>query len=249
MSKTKGNDGNTIYKHCLDVKNHLLNFLKVFKPLLNQYKEDYKKLPTKTCTEVEALRTFYRTKFYDLFINSFDQNIYPNWFGEYAFDFVRFVDTNWKPLSTGIKFHDCGKPFCHTVDNKGVNHFRGHQELSIEKFKEYDTQFKEDYKSIWARETYYYSKNRRLTHMVIERDFDYHRLKDDDNLEYQLKDMFGFKYSNSYVYDTYNKNFNLFLLYLGHIECIVNFFGKKDFKKYIDKANSVEKYLPLLYGR
>lgn len=33
-------------------------------------------------------------------------------------------------------FHDCGKPFCHTVDAEGCEHYPNHSQVSFEKYLE-----------------------------------------------------------------------------------------------------------------
>ncbi|WP_411823388.1 hypothetical protein [Leptospira sp. 'Mane'] len=101
MMTVKGNDGNTIWEHCLKVKNILLEVLQNLKSIHN-------------------LKSKYPV---------------PTWLEEHWYLF-HDMKRNWKAIRTGVKFHDCGKPFCIT-ESGGVKHFPEHWKLSAEKFKEY----------------------------------------------------------------------------------------------------------------
>jgi len=79
-----------------------------------------------------------RDKLFEL-INS--QNLsqwrIPNWFNEHKDKlFSNLYD--WEILETYTTFHDCGKPYCRTVDENGKQHFPNHANTSADKWLEVD---------------------------------------------------------------------------------------------------------------
>lgn len=66
-----------------------------------------------------------------------------------VFMHTMIVLNNTKPnltLRIAALFHDAGKPFCKTIDSKGIGHFLNHQKYSIEEFKKFSKRMHLSYK-------------------------------------------------------------------------------------------------------
>lgn len=66
-----------------------------------------------------------------------------------VFKHTMVVLNNTKPnltLRIAALFHDSGKPYCKTIDSKGIGHFLNHQKYSIEEFKKFSKRMHISYK-------------------------------------------------------------------------------------------------------
>lgn len=57
----------------------------------------------------------------------------PDWFKD-NFTQIRDFIYDWKVIKRYAIWHDCGKPYCRTVDSENKQHFDGHAEKSRETF-------------------------------------------------------------------------------------------------------------------
>lgn len=82
-------------------------------------------------------------KFQDLidYLNSDGLNEYgfpvPKWMIEYKNILLNICIKNINEIKTYLVFHDCGKPFCLSVDEFGKRHFINHAEISKKTFLKY----------------------------------------------------------------------------------------------------------------
>jgi hypothetical protein len=95
-------------------------------------------------------------------------------------DWVRSktILNNLLPFQTTIAYliyHDCGKPYCRTVDEDGKQHFPDHAKVSREVFDE-------------IRKTHTFSKDDDLVSRLIGEDMDIHLLKGDGVAEFAKRD-------------------------------------------------------------
>lgn len=58
----------------------------------------------------------------------------PNWVYENR-AFILDNLTNLSNIKMYTVLHDCGKPYCHTIDEEGKSHFKNHAEISYTIFK------------------------------------------------------------------------------------------------------------------
>lgn len=82
------------------------------------------------------------------------------------------------PFQTTIAYlvyHDCGKPFCRTVDDEGKQHFPDHARVSQEVFDH-------------LRQHHTFSKDDDLVSRLIGQDMDVHLLKGDGVEEFSQRD-------------------------------------------------------------
>lgn len=82
------------------------------------------------------------------------------------------------PFSTTIAYliyHDCGKPFCRTVDHEGRQHFPDHARVSQEVFD-------------LIRQNHRFSEDDDLVSRLIREDMDVHLLKADGVEEFSQRD-------------------------------------------------------------
>lgn len=70
-------------------------------------------------------------------------------------------------------WHDCGKPYCRTVDENGKQHFKNHAKISSTTFAKYFSEH----------------PNKDIICRLIESDMDIHLLKDDGIQEFLKKDV------------------------------------------------------------
>lgn len=61
----------------------------------------------------------------------------PDWFDRYKSDLLKNTHSR-EIIDDYTIFHDCGKPFCKTIDEDGKTHFKNHAEVSKKTFLEYD---------------------------------------------------------------------------------------------------------------
>lgn len=69
----------------------------------------------------------------------------PDWFQDNFFTIVNNI-VSYETLKRYCIFHDCGKPFCHEIDENGKVHFPNHADVSA---KFYGEAFPEDIKGKW----------------------------------------------------------------------------------------------------
>lgn len=79
-----------------------------------------------------------------------------------------------QPTITYLIYHDCGKPFCRTVDEDGRQHFPNHAAVSKEVFDH-------------LRKTNTFSKDDELISTLIAEDMDVHLLKGDGVAEFSKR--------------------------------------------------------------
>jgi hypothetical protein len=95
-------------------------------------------------------------------------------------DWVRspYILNNLLPFQTTIAYliyHDCGKPYCRTVDEDGKQHFPNHTQVSQEVFDE-------------IRKGHQFSSDDDLVSQLIAEDMDIHMLKGDGVAEFAKRD-------------------------------------------------------------
>ena len=60
----------------------------------------------------------------------------PSWVLEYREDILSAIDEqDWEAIQQYQIYHDCGKPFCRTVDDQGRQHFPDHANISAKMFR------------------------------------------------------------------------------------------------------------------
>ena len=55
----------------------------------------------------------------------------PKWFEQFKEDLIRHLYSQ-EVINLYTLYHDCGKPFCKTIDNQGKTHFPNHAQVSKE---------------------------------------------------------------------------------------------------------------------
>ena len=66
----------------------------------------------------------------DIFITDF---VLPNWCREFRVELIRNQLPE-KLILESNKYHDCGKPYCHIIDDEGQSHFPDHANVSYKVF-------------------------------------------------------------------------------------------------------------------
>lgn len=82
-----------------------------------------------------------------------------------------------QPVITYLVMHDCGKPFCRTVDTDGRQHFPDHARVSGDVFDH-----------VRQVSSYTYSSDDELVSRMIREDMDVHLLKADGVEEFAQRD-------------------------------------------------------------
>lgn len=60
----------------------------------------------------------------------------PNWIDQYKEQLLQAL-LPWEILENYTIYHDCGKPFCRTIDENGKQHFPNHSEISAQTWKKF----------------------------------------------------------------------------------------------------------------
>lgn len=58
----------------------------------------------------------------------------PDWYRQYWDRFE--IDTNFNDIIEYATMHDCGKPYCRTIDENGKQHFPNHAEISYQTYRQ-----------------------------------------------------------------------------------------------------------------
>ena len=82
----------------------------------------------------------------------------PSWLDKYRSELLNHL-LDFETLKTYQIYHDCGKPFCRTIDSEGKQHFPNHATVSAD---------------IWYQLT-----NHKIVSGLIAQDMDIHLLKND----------------------------------------------------------------------
>jgi hypothetical protein len=61
----------------------------------------------------------------------------PSWLTTHGTKLMDRID-NWPAFSEYMLYHDCGKPYCRTVDAEGKQHFPEHEKVSYQRWLEID---------------------------------------------------------------------------------------------------------------
>lgn len=86
----------------------------------------------------------------------------PQWLSDYGPKLMDLIP-NWFEFSDYLFYHDCGKPYCRTVDENGKQHFPDHEKVSHQKWVEVSGESPDGYIA-----------------QCILHDMDIHRIKTED---------------------------------------------------------------------